>query len=437
MRFYHPLLFASSLGLGGGLAAAAADTDLTPSAPSDTSGTAPMQRETKERAFTFMGWLFGGPWGECEGDCLTDADCQGELKCFQRTLTNMGEDVPGCHAASDESFWVSLLANFCYSAAEEPSGEDENRLKELTAEIDATIKSDSHLAPGYVRLGFHDCVGGCDGCIDMKNTDNKGLEKSLDVLESICGKYKGTKITMADCIALAALRGAYLTQPDNSEKRAFEMNWIGRPTCEDMNEVCKDKDGIEVTCTTRSGPHREMPSANLTTHGLLAWFKEHFDFNKKETVAIMGAHTIGTLSRLNSGFNGPAGWKFSFSNILDAGFYVSLLTGLTKDIQQFDLSPMEGEKSEGNNSSEALDFANWAQQCYDNSDFGTPDKCEWERGIDRTGGHVVMMNVDMALVKDLNGYIDDKRGLVTLCTIRYVWICSLLSIMTNIDIGLS
>lgn len=437
MRFYHPSVCVI-LGLGGGLAAAAAaaaDTDLAPSAPSDTSGTAQMQRETKAKERAFMGWLFGGPWGECEGNCLTDADCQGELKCFQRTLTNMGDDVPGCHAASDESVLVSLFANFCYSAAEEPSDEDEDLLKELTAEIDATINSESTLAANYVRLGFHDCVGGCDGCIDMKNADNKGLEKSLDALEPICGKYKGTKITMADCIALAALRGAYLAQPDNSEKREFVMEWIGRPTCEDMNEVCKDENGNEVTCTTRRGPHREMPSSNLTTHDLLAWFKEHFDFGKKETVAIMGAHAIGTLSPSNSGFHGPLGW--TFSNVLDSGFYRSLLTGLTKDIQQLDLSPMEEEKSDGNNSSEALDFANWAQQCYDNSEFGTPDKCEWERGIDRTGVHVVMLNADMALAKDLNGYIDGKRGLVTRCTIRYVWICSLLSMMTNIDIGLS
>jgi len=29
-------------------------------------------------------------------------------------------------------------------------------------------------APGFVRLAFHDCVGGCNGCIDLAAPANKG-----------------------------------------------------------------------------------------------------------------------------------------------------------------------------------------------------------------------------------------------------------------------
>lgn len=28
---------------------------------------------------------------------------------------------------------------------------------------------DVNLAAKFVRMGFHDCVGGCDGCVDMTN----------------------------------------------------------------------------------------------------------------------------------------------------------------------------------------------------------------------------------------------------------------------------
>ena len=29
-------------------------------------------------------------------------------------------------------------------------------------------------APQIVRMAFHDCVGGCDGCLDLKNPSNRG-----------------------------------------------------------------------------------------------------------------------------------------------------------------------------------------------------------------------------------------------------------------------
>ena len=35
----------------------------------------------------------------------------------------------------------------------------------IKAECTALIDSDVTLMPGFVRLVFHDCVGGCNGCI--------------------------------------------------------------------------------------------------------------------------------------------------------------------------------------------------------------------------------------------------------------------------------
>ena len=36
-----------------------------------------------------------------------------------------------------------------------------------------------------VRLSFHDCVGGCDGCLNVNNTDNNGLADLVAGLEAV------------------------------------------------------------------------------------------------------------------------------------------------------------------------------------------------------------------------------------------------------------
>jgi Peroxidase len=39
----------------------------------------------------------------------------------------------------------------------------------VKADIKALIDANPALAPKFVRLTFHDCVGGCNGCVDMTN----------------------------------------------------------------------------------------------------------------------------------------------------------------------------------------------------------------------------------------------------------------------------
>ena len=35
------------------------------------------------------------------------------------------------------------------------------------------------------RLAFHDCIGGCDGCLNFNNKDNAGLQEAVNSLETI------------------------------------------------------------------------------------------------------------------------------------------------------------------------------------------------------------------------------------------------------------
>ena len=33
--------------------------------------------------------------------------------------------------------------------------------------------------------GFHDCVGGCDGCININNDSNAGLDTAITIMEDV------------------------------------------------------------------------------------------------------------------------------------------------------------------------------------------------------------------------------------------------------------
>jgi Peroxidase len=140
----------------------------------------------------------------------------------------------------------------------------------------------SGMAAKLVRLSFHDCVGGCDGCVDMSNLDNRGLDTPINVLRPIVTKNTGnTPLTRADIWALAGLTAAGNAQESTSV--AFPLTLIGRPVCANFPNG---------TAATRAGPKRTMPSAHLTSQQLVNFFSTGFGFTADETVAIMGAHTL-------------------------------------------------------------------------------------------------------------------------------------------------
>ena len=41
------------------------------------------------------------------------------------------------------------------------------------------------MAPKAVRLSFHDCIGGCNGCLDLTNGNNAGLGPIRDLYEEL------------------------------------------------------------------------------------------------------------------------------------------------------------------------------------------------------------------------------------------------------------
>ena len=44
------------------------------------------------------------------------------------------------------------------------------------------------------RLAFHDCIGGCDGCINLQQTENNGLADIVGQLEEVYSRNKLKKL---------------------------------------------------------------------------------------------------------------------------------------------------------------------------------------------------------------------------------------------------
>ena len=85
-------------------------------------------------------------------------------------------------------------------------------VKYIREEIRDLIRNNNVLAPKFLRLAFHDCVGGCDGCVDMTNPDNAGLDVPMDALSGIVSTWKSSDISRADIWSLAAMVGSEMTQ---------------------------------------------------------------------------------------------------------------------------------------------------------------------------------------------------------------------------------
>ncbi|KAL9185694.1 hypothetical protein ACHAXT_003471, partial [Thalassiosira profunda] len=261
------------------------------------------------------------------------------------------------------------------------------------------IQAEPALAAKFVRHSFHDCVGGCDGCVDLLNGDNNGLDIVIDALEPVVDMFARWGVTRADIWVLAGLEGARSSQNAGADNRDFDMDWYGRPTCETMGY--DPSDCSENSCTSRRGPNganHQLPSPNLSNHGLLQYFSDAFGFDARQTVAIMGAHSLGTMARENSGYDAPAGWKPQ-NRRLDSGYYDQLVGG-------------DAATAPNNNTTLIESAGRWEQALVDNSDLADiDDKWQWELN------NFVMLTSDIAVVRDLDGLIE-ADGSVPSCQFK-------------------
>lgn len=177
--------------------------------------------------------------------------------------------------------------------------------------------------------------------------------------------------------------GSQVSQPkDAAFKVNFDFTEFGRVNCEKQQSVCLNQTGISHGCSATREPHREIPGSKFNTHELFAFFSTNYGFSTRETVAIMGGHTIGELSRNNTGIDGPNGFV-SGNRILDNEYYAELV-GDTGNLAQS--API------------------WKQHFEDNSDLKKFDDIYvWRRQPPAlNGSFVVMTDADIAIVRDLS-----------------------------------
>jgi len=159
--------------------------------------------------------------------------------------------------------------------------------------------------PSALRLTFHDCVGGCDGCLDITDPDNAGLEGLVADLESVYqAEGFGSFISRADMWALMGIWAINQTIIDNNDDCADGTH---------TNSACQTVPDLQVTfqwgredCPSApySTGHVGLPAGTLNYVGLMDFFSKEFGFSTREVTALMGAHTLGNAEISNSGFHG-------------------------------------------------------------------------------------------------------------------------------------
>ena len=184
------------------------------------------------------------------------------------------------------------------------------------------------LAGSVLRLIFHDCGGPpegnidgiiskCDGCIELDNfSDHSNLEfRAIDPLDDI---YIGSennwfeKMSRADFWAFAAKQAIIHTRKKVNDGATLPNipNYFGRKDCSTSPD-------LNNTITT----HKEFPFAIGGWTETFNWMNTQFGVNVDETVALLGAHTIGRLHPDDSGFSGR--WVSSWGQFTNE-YYIKL-----------------------------------------------------------------------------------------------------------------
>ena len=256
-------------------------------------------------------------------------------------------------------------------------------LKILNENLGGPFGDERILIAGFVRVSFHDCIGrgNCDGCINHSLMQGLGIDKITDKLDQAFSiGYTSKRMSRADFYMLAAytaLEEATAHKPEN-ERFQGSMKY-GRKDC--------------PTSPEEDQRDEFLPLAFSDLQKITSFFKDEFGFNASESVAILGAHSLGRCHLGNSGFEGR--W----------------IRGKNGNISQADILDNEYYKAMK---------GNWTQVRLSNGLYqwqrpGTPPNDQFY-GPDLKRN--MFLNADLALVWDLktNGDVNQTNGFVN-CTV--------------------
>jgi len=231
-------------------------------------------------------------------------------------------------------------------------------------------------APNAVRFGFHSCFEfGCNGCLDLTNPGNKGLEETYALLNEIYENELPAQVPSGDTImsradfwALAAWNAMTATlDPDFYQQADLIGMKYGRVDCP-TSPVWPNNRPV-------SFPDERLGVAEIRrSFGA----ESIFGFTDDEAVALIGGgHSLGQAHLENSGYQGP--WDDSPLE-LDAEYFEELVE------------------------------ENWVQRktSMDKHQFNEEDFEQEDQDEDA----IMMLNSDMALLKNIVNF-DSETGVVT------------------------
>ena len=174
-------------------------------------------------------------------------------------------------------------------------------------------------------------MSGCDGCLEIGNPENNGLAEISARLNMIYNdSFSESGMSRADFWALAsvvAIRVAadeqqcdQLGLPQNCTKPMPRMSILyGRKDC---------------ATSPLSNSDTGFPDAHGDLDHVMEILRDGLGMTERQVVALIGAHTLGSASTRNSGFDGP--WAPPTTRF-DNGFY-RLLVGNNSGWRQVQLN---------------------------------------------------------------------------------------------------
>jgi len=174
------------------------------------------------------------------------------------------------------------------------------------------------MVPTALRLSFHDCVGGCNGCLNVDNPSNGGLSDLVEQLETLYqDEGYSSLISRADFWALAGIAAV-----DKGIENANE-------DC-DSDDCAVPDSGLvfqwgRQDCSTSPYTTDDvgLPGSTLDHDGVMDFFATEFGFDENQTVALMGAHTLGQMNAENSGHSGV--WTVGEANDFNNQYFKDLV----------------------------------------------------------------------------------------------------------------
>lgn len=227
----------------------------------------------------------------------------------------------------------------------------------------------------------------------MSNPDNAGLFIPINALAPLVVKYEPQGLSRTDMWMMSAIVASDVAQ-DGIE---FPFQWIGRKTCQELNNnnCGNDHLGNQASCTQFSGPDRASCHGTSGTTTILEFFEKEFNFNAQQVAAIMGAHSVGAMKRVNLGFESTSGWDLTSSE-LDHGYYVELVGAGDDPVQS---------------------APDWTQVEQNNEDLrGIPNRMQWE--LFSKLGNRALLNSDVALVRQIDENVNMQVDGRVNCTFK-------------------